>query len=67
MAARPFTVPHFRKWASGLILDTGGNGASLDLGLDPGIRAERLPLEAFVALANAACISPAAPSPSPDE
>jgi 16S rRNA (adenine1518-N6/adenine1519-N6)-dimethyltransferase len=39
----------------------------LALGLNPGERAERLPLEAFVALANAACISPAEPSLSPDE
>jgi len=39
----------------------------LALGIDPGQRAERLPLEAFVALANAACNSKAPPLPSQDE
>ena len=58
---------HRRKTLRNSLRELLGPDQMLALGVDPGQRPERLPLEAFVALANAACIRAAGPSLSPDE
>jgi len=58
---------HRRKTLRNSLRDLVGPEQILALGIDAAERPERLALEAFVALANAACNSAAVPSLSPDE